>query len=166
MGQHNLNINSLAERNAAFMLSTVAHSMGDANVAIMEAKDEAEGDVGDLEILRIPPPLMALRYQTPTALLPHRNGTHLVLDVLLYFSYLKTVKDADLEEAMTLLDVDAAVDNMTMSAILLQLTPTMPLVQKKMRAPTMRILTVVAVMDVVLDVGPIRITTLDSLGHW
>ena len=115
---------------------TVNHSVGDADVAIMEAKNKAEGDVVDVEILRIPPPLTALMYQTITTLLLHRNGTHLVLDVLSYPSYMKIVKDMVLEEAMTLLDMAAVADVMTMSATLLQLIPIMPLVQKTM-IPTM-----------------------------
>ena len=91
----------------------------------------------DMKTLRIPLLLMAMMYQTPTTPILHRNGTCLVLDILLYFNYVKTVKDADLEEAATLLDVDTVADAMTMSAILLQLTPIMPMVQKKMIIPTM-----------------------------
>ena len=86
MGWHNLNISSLMDRNLVFMLLIATHSVGAMAMAIMEAKEEAEGDVVDVAMLKIPPPLTALMFQTSTGLLHNRNGTCLVLDVLLYFS--------------------------------------------------------------------------------
>ena len=148
------------------MPSTVAHNVGGMDMAIMEAEVEAKGDVVDVEILRIPPPLMALMYQTRTALLPHRNGTRLILDILLYFSYMKTIKNVDLEEAISLLAVDVAVHDMTMTTILLLLTPITHLVQMKMIMSTLPLLTAVATMNGVSDVGPIQTTILDFSGHW
>ena len=167
MDQHNLNINSLEERNMVSMPLTVVLNVEDAAAATMVTAAEAEDkeDMVDVAIRGLPQ-LTASMHLIPIALLLNRNGIHLVLGNLLSSNYVRTDKDMDLEEAMTRLAVGMEMPNMIMNAILLLLT-VMTHLTKMTTLPLIPPLpTTVAAMDVVLDAVPIQTTALDSLGHW
>ena len=55
------------------MLSIAAPSMGDMDMAVTQAKEEAEGAMVDMAMPNTPPPLMVLIFQTPTAALTQQE---------------------------------------------------------------------------------------------
>ena len=167
MGQHNLNINSLEERNAVSTPLTVTLNMKDMAVVAMvtTAGADNEGDMVDVAIRSLPQ-LMASTYPIPIALLPNRNGIHLVLDILLSSNYVRTDKAMALEEAVTRLAMGMEAPNMIMNTVLLLLTVITHLNKMTTLPLTLPLLTAVAAMDEVLAMVLIPTTALDSLGHW
>ena len=131
-----------------------------AKETMAEAKDEK--DMVDVAT-QDQPQLTASTYLIPIALLLHKNGIHLVQGDLLFFSYERTDKDMDWDEAVTRL---AKVMEMIISAMFLLLTAmTHPTRRTMPPLPPLQ-LTAVAVMVVDLVVAHIQTTAPDSLGHW
>ena len=106
---------------------------------------------------------MASMYPIPIALLLHKNGIHLVLGDLLFFSYKRTDKDVDRDEVMIRL---AEVMEMIMTAMFLLLTAMTHLTRMTMPPLPPLQPAAVAVTDMALVTVRIQTTAPDSLGHW
>ena len=167
MDQHNLNINSLKERNMVFMPLTVILSKAGMAVVIMVTVAEVEDKVDIMGMaIHSLPQLMASMYWILIILLPNRNGMHLVQDALLSSNYVKTGKDVALEEGVIRLAMGMEASNMIMSTVLLLLTAIIHLNKMTTLPLTLPQPTAVDAKDEVLAMVLIPTTTLDSLGHW
>ena len=167
MDQHNLNMNSLKERNAVSMPLTVILIMADMAMVVMVTVAEVEDEVDVVgAAIHSLPQLMALMYLILIILLPNRNGMHLVQDALLSSNYVKTGKDVALEEGVIRLAMGMEASNMIMSTVLLLLTAIIHLNKMTTLPLTLPQPTAVDAKDEVLAMVLIPTTTLDSLGHW
>ena len=163
MAQLSLNIRTCRTRSEAFTLWTVDPSKADVVVVITEGVAEVAVDVMVAMVINLQP-LMVLIFQTPAVPLRGKNGKCWVMGATLFDSYMNRTRvvaaDGDLRVAAVVAEA-----TITCNVVLVLLKLRIQTLQQTLPLLTVRIMTVVGVMDVGLVEGPMAGAVLDSLGR-